>query len=73
VIDFIGHIGYASFFAGMILLGRTNELGWLFRVLGGIIWISVGFAIGLTSIWAWGFAFLLVDIRSYFRWRKRNL
>ena len=73
MIDFIGHSGYASFFAGMILLGRTNVLVWLFRVLGGIIWICVGFAVGLTSVWSWGYAFLLVDIRSYFRWRKRNL
>lgn len=60
--DAVGHMGYAFVFAGMMLLANEYKIGWIFRVIGDIVWVTVGFMTGMTSLWTWGLAFVLIDL-----------
>ncbi len=67
-LDAWGHIGYILIFAGMYLLGQKAKVGWVSRCLGDAVWVVVGFAMGMTSIWAWGLVFMANDVLSYRKW-----
>jgi hypothetical protein len=68
MIDFFGHIGYGLIAAGMFLLSRKDKNGWILRFAGEGVWVVLGFALGLTSIWTWGLIFLGIDITGYVKW-----
>jgi hypothetical protein len=67
-LDVWGHMGYVLIASGMAFLAAKNRLGWVLRFLGESIWIGVGVALGMSSIWFWGFVFLLIDLNGYWRW-----
>lgn len=70
-LDLVGHIGYVSLFVGSQLLARHNKYGWLCRLLGELIWVVLGFILGLTSIWMWGIFFVFAnDIYGFWKWSK---
>lgn len=66
--DLWGHAGYISIFLGMLLLTRRNVWGWAFRFLGELIWVGVGAALGMTSIWLWGVIFMGIDAWGFGTW-----
>jgi hypothetical protein len=72
-LDFIGHIGYAFIFIGMLFLASQSIWGWAFRFVGEIIWVGLGVALGLTSIWAWGFLFMCIDSMAFVNWWFKRL
>jgi len=70
-LDFAGHVGYVCLFLGSQLLARNNKYGWLCRLLGELIWVVLGFILGLTSIWMWGIFFIFAnDIYGFWKWSK---
>ena len=71
-LDWFGHWFYASLFFGMILLHAKDFRGWIFRLAGEVGWIGIGLVIGMSSVWLWGFAFLVVDVLGYFKWQKEQ-
>ena len=71
--DLLGHLAYAILTVGMFLIARKKISGWSVRALGEAIWIYIGFAIGLTSMWSWCFLFLGMEIYGYRTWRKKAL
>lgn len=71
-VDFFGHWFYFFLFVGMLLLQTKDYRGWAFRFAGELGWIGIGFVMGMSSIWAWGFAFLAVDVLGYFKWQKEQ-
>ena len=70
MIDFFGHLAYASIMVGMFLLARRNAYGWVARLLGDAGWVVLGFALGMSSIVLWGLTFIAVDIAGWRKWRK---
>lgn len=68
--DFLGHIGYISITAGMILLARKNIWGWLLRAMGEALWISIGVMLDLSSVYIWGFVFLGIEAYGFYTWRE---
>lgn len=71
-VDWFGHWFYFFLFVGMLLIQAKDFRGWLFRFAGEVGWIGIGFIMGMTSIWAWGFAFLAVDVMGYLKWKKEH-
>ena len=69
--DLIGHFGYILLALGTFLLGKNRKTGWLFRIIGEILWIGIGLHINMTSIVLWGFIFIYLDIKGYITWQKR--
>lgn len=69
MIDLIGHVGYVLLLLGSILIGHKHPTGWLLRLAGQLIWVGLGTAMGMSSIWVWGIAFVIID---YMNWRKWN-
>ena len=72
MVDIIGHIGYAFLMAGQILLTAKSAWGWALRFIGELTWISIGFYLGMTSIWSWGIVFAAIDVRGFFKWKKEK-
>jgi hypothetical protein len=70
MLDFFGHLGYASIMVGMFLLARRNAYGWVARLLGDAGWVALGFALGMSSIILWGLVFIAVDISGWRKWRE---
>lgn len=70
--DFFGHWFYFFLFIGMMLLQAKDYRGWAFRFTGEAGWIGIGLIMGMSSIWAWGFAFLAVDLLGYLKWQKEH-
>ena len=68
-LDLLGHCGYAFIFTGIILLAHYKSSGWVLRLIGEFIWICIGIWLGMTSIWAWGVVFVLMDVYGYYKWK----
>ena len=71
-VDFFGHWFYFFLFIGMLLLQSKDYRGWAFRFAGEVGWIGIGLVMGMSSIWLWGFAFMVVDVLGYLKWQKEQ-
>lgn len=71
MLDALGHIGYSLLGVGVLLLGRRVAAGWLFRLVGQAVWLAIGIALGMSSIYVWSTAFLVLDAVGYYRWREK--
>jgi nicotinamide riboside transporter PnuC len=70
--NIVGHIGYCLWVTGTLLLARKAITGWLLRIVGDVIWIIIGFILGMSSIWFWCLVFLGLDTYGYFSWRRKQ-
>lgn len=70
--NLLGHIGYCFLMTGVLLLVRKMIIGWLFRIVGDIIWTTIGFLLGMSSIWFWCIVFLGLDTYGYFSWKRKQ-
>ena len=68
--DVVGHIGYAFIALGIMALSKKKKWGWISRFIGEALWIGIGFYVGMSSMWAWGFVFLVIDGYGYYKWRR---
>lgn len=71
-VDFFGHFFYFFLFLGMLLIQYKDYRGWAFRFAGEAGWIGIGLIMGMSSIWAWGFAFMVVDVLGFLKWQKED-
>jgi len=69
-LDIFGHVGYVFIAVGLLLLGREYKSGWLFRLVGELIWVLIGIEMHMSSIYIWSSIFMGLDILGYMRWRK---
>jgi hypothetical protein len=67
-LDLMGHVAYALVFGGVFLLAKEMQMGWALRFLGELGWIFIGLKLRMTSIWAWGVGFAILDAMGYFMW-----
>ena len=72
-LDFFGHFGYFFLLMGLLFIGAKERVGWFFRLFGEMIWIGIGLAMGMTSIWMWGLIFMAVDVYNFEKWRNERL
>ena len=70
--DLLGHLGYLFLFIGQALLVHQKRSGWVFRVLGELIWIGIGIYAHWTSIWFWGSLFLIIESVGWWRWYEES-
>jgi len=70
--DVLGHIFYVSILTGTILLTKKNKWGWLFRVIGDIGWVIIGWQISMYSIVIWSSIFSINDFRGFLKWRSED-
>ncbi len=71
-IDIIGHLGYFLLFSGVVLVGRKWPVGWLLYVTGDLVWLALGWKLGLTSIVLWQVAFLAMALWNWRSWRQEG-
>ena len=71
-LDIFGHISYAFILLVMYMISRKNKVGWVFRLIGQVGWLVLGFLTGFSSIWIWGFVFVVMDLYGYISWRKKD-
>lgn len=72
-IDLWGHVGYAFIFLGTVFIAAKSLWGWAFRFVGELIWVGLGVALGLTSIWCWGVLFMCIDSMAFVNWWFKRL
>ena len=68
--NILGHIGYAIGTVGAFLIAHKRISGWAFGAAGESIWIYIGFALGMSSIWAWGILVLGLEAYGFRKWRN---
>ena len=68
MLDFFGHVGYGFIALGLWQLTRKRRIGWLFRLIGEVIWVMIGWQMGMSSIYLWGLGFMLLDIIGFSKW-----
>lgn len=71
MIDVLGHIGYILLVTGTILISCNRTSGWLFRLVGSLVWIVLGFHLRLSSVVFWGIVFAGIEARGFITWRRR--
>lgn len=71
-IDVSGHLSYLLIVLGTFMVGRKNKWGWVLRALGETGWLTLGFILGLSSIWAWGFVFLCIEAYNFWKWHYED-
>jgi hypothetical protein len=68
--DIAGHIAYVFIMLGIYLIGRGKRIGMLSQLLGCLIWVGAGIALGLSSVIIWNIVIGLVCIHSYRNWKR---
>lgn len=71
MIDLFGHLFYFFILCGLVLLAKGNALGWALRLVGETGWAVLGIFLGLSSVYVWGFAFVIIDAYGFYYWSKR--
>ena len=71
-LDLAGHLGYAFIALGMYFIAQKSAWGFALRFTGETIWLGVGLALGMSSIWTWGILFLFIDGYGFIKWRREN-
>jgi hypothetical protein len=68
----IGHFAYGTVFLGQIGLAHKKKIGWWLRLIGEAIWVIIGYAIGYSSIWAWGALFCVMELYGLWAWMRED-
>jgi len=66
-----GHIGYIFIIIGMLFLAQQNLYGWVFRLVGEVIWVVIGVHLRMSSVWSWGSIFVCLDLYGAYSWYHR--
>lgn len=70
MIDLLGYVAYTFIFFGSYLIAKKKSVGWLYRILGNVMWVGLGLALGLTSIVVAEVIFIALDSYGFKQWRK---
>jgi len=68
--DAIGHLSYILILTGTLFIHNKNRIGWIFRLLGDIGWVWIGWNISFTSAMIWSSVFAVLEIRGFYMWSK---
>lgn len=66
-------LAMALTFIGLILIGNKNKFGFIFALLGNSIWIVLGFWIGSFGLLFANLVLIIIYIRNFIKWNKRDL
>ena len=69
-LDLAGHFASATIALGIFFLTKKSIWGWVFRFIGEVAWVVIGFLMGWSSVWAWGLVFLTLDAKGFYEWWK---
>lgn len=72
-LELIGWIGNFGFFGGAILLARLKRIGWVFHMLGNVMYFIQGIMLGLYSLTILSFVLFIVDAYGFKKWGKKNV
>lgn len=67
--DIVGHVGYAMLVVGNWMIGNKQIWGFAWYFVANVIWLCIGWHIGMTSIWVWEIVFLILCVRNFLKWR----
>ena len=70
MLDLFGYFGYGSIFLGQYLLTKKIAHGWILRIIGDLIWLSIGIQMGMSSIVVGSVVGILIDTIGAFRWKN---
>jgi hypothetical protein len=73
MVDLLGHLGYLFLVVGHLAIARKMRFGFLFRVVGGLLWAGIGYYMGLSSILVWSFLFSCIDLYGWRKWRETRI
>ena len=68
--DILGHVAYALLVVGNWMIGNKQIWGFSFYLVANLMWLGIGWKIGMTSIWLWEIVFLGLAIRNIWKWRQ---
>ena len=71
-IDLAGLLFYFWIAVGMYMLSNKDRVGWLFRFAGELGWVCTRVHYGMSSIWAWGLIFMVIDALGYRKWLNQE-
>ncbi len=60
--DRLGHAAYVFLAGGTYLIASGVWWGWGVRAIGSLLWIWLGWRLGLTSVWLWSSGFAALDL-----------
>ena len=70
-LDIGGHIAYIWVGLGMLMIAlKRPVLGFAFRLVGELGWLTLGVLMGMTSIWFWEIIFIIVDVVGMYVWAR---
>lgn len=72
MIDFFGHLAYAILIFGMWLISKRLIVGWAVHAFGTTMWLVLGFAMSVSSIWFWSAVFIVMDAVGFYRWKHEK-
>lgn len=70
--DMLGHVGYFFLVFGTVLLGHRHASGWLVRLAGSLVFIALGFLMGMSSMVVWSIAFAVIEVRGFVHWKRTH-
>lgn len=71
-LDLLGHGGYVLLLLGQLGVARGAPAGWLLRAAGELVWLWIGWQLGLSSIVLWGAVFIFVEGYGYHCSNRRH-
>ena len=54
----------------LIACGRTS--GWVMRFVGEFIWLAIGIAMDMSSMYLWGAAFMAIDAMGFVKSQRET-
>ena len=70
-LDMWGWVFSAIYAVGNIMIAKKHRPGWLFRIVGALGWIWVGFSVGLTSIFFIEGTAVVTSIYGFHKWKNK--
>lgn len=64
----------AAFFeiSGLWIVGNKKRAGFLFLMVGSILWIAIGLINGLYGLCVAASILEIAAVRNYFKWKKKE-
>jgi len=68
--DIAGHVGYAMLAIGNWMIGDKRIWGFAWYFVANLIWLWIGWSLGMSSIFLWEVVFLSLAVRNVYKWRQ---
>jgi len=71
-VDISGHLAYIMMIIGQLFITKKQAKGFIFRIIGGVIWVLLGGFLSMSSIIIWSAVFAGVDIYGFWKWMQNR-